>query len=198
MSTAGNNLHGATGRLATGKAAEEKIAQAVIAFGIPLQPVTEQEDMIAKVDRKVEWTEDLARKFPLLHLPLGTLYVQIKNRETGVDLLLDAYEPFYGLTNEQTKEGRDFIGKYDIYICGTKDGITIANAQEVKSKAITIIVLWGLRCGNDRPYENRISPYWYNRNEPVSMCIMDDHCNGRTKMIVFVSPKIITKKYQLT
>jgi hypothetical protein len=183
-----------TNRLPKGKAAEARIAAAVIAAGIPLQPVTEQEDMIAKVDRKVEWTAELQAKFPTLDLPIGTLYVQIKTRETGTDLLLDAYEPFHGLKNDQTKEGRDFVGKYEIYICGTEQNIVIANAREVKTAAMKTIVRYGCDFEGTRQAYRR----WYYRDQPTSLCIMEDHCNGRQKMIVFVQPSVVTRKHLLT
>lgn len=186
-------------RLSIGKQYEAEIANEVSNFGIPLKPVSEQQDMIGKIDRQVKWTGELASRFPELGIPAGTTaFVQIKSREGYPDFLFDVYEPFYGFNDSRTKEGRDLVGKYELYICRTLEGLFICNANRLKKNEIQGIVTKWKTEGGRTLQEGDVRPRWFSgekHNMPgVDICVKEDNANYRPKMLIYIKPSSVEEK----
>jgi hypothetical protein len=114
-------------RIKIGKTKEDEIAQCLIEhYG---QDITESDlydDMRNASDRLRKKNDKIES-------------IQIKDRTGNYpDLIVDRFEPFYGLEHPGTKPGRDYNKPYDIYMCRVtrkKDGkryIIEVNAQELK------------------------------------------------------------------
>ena len=122
------------------------------------------------------------------HLEDGTTRnLSYKARTSGDDILLDLYEPFYGIDNTKTKPGRDLISPYDRYLCLERGG---GNLREIDGAAQKMRVKLVLTEWTDCSYH--LSKGWFNsaRCPGISLRYHVDKSNSRPKIIMFIQPKI--------
>jgi hypothetical protein len=156
-------------RYLAGKAKEDAIADCLVnKHGFNLKKVSREADMNEKIDRIL--VENGVEK-----------KVQIKFRISGSgdDILVDVYEPFFGIDNPKTQKGRDYIGKYEVYICLSNNGKQIRVIDGVRQKAVIEEVLaewksyrWQLPVFNSYRYSGIQLRYTRDGNSRVPKVLM--------------------------
>src|SRR5581483_271629 len=131
-------------RLSIGKLKENQIADCLSKhYGFKLNEVSDKEDIYEKIDRHWVQEDGSVKK------------VQIKTRtkSSGNDILLDIFEPFFGIKNDKTKPGRDMKGSYDIYICLDKHEkvIRVIDGKRQKEVVEEVLQEWA-----DADYQLRV------------------------------------------
>jgi hypothetical protein len=157
-----------------GKQIEDKIVKSLETYGLVFEDVDRNTDCYDKIDR-------------YLVVEGGKKPCQIKCRMSysGDDILIDIYEPFMGIDSSDTKQGRDYIGKYEVYIVLAKDGKTIRVIDGIRQKEVIEEVLkeWSgyhyqLPVFNSKLYPGCQLRYTTDRN------------NNRPKVLMFINPSI--------
>lgn len=163
-------------RLATGKAIEQEIAALMPLFNLVPQTVPEMMDR-AGVDR-------------VLLTPRGQLKtLQIKYRETGQDILVDVYDPFYGEAHPDTRPGRDVATKCDFVACRIGDFIHLIHGLPLQKVV------------QDALEERRVlTPIMFNcapfrAENRVLLKSSFDHRNSRPKLLAFVPITSVPKRH---
>jgi len=117
MLTDGMNFLPTNERVQKGKELEDAIANCLTHhYKWTLEEASFHDDTKKKIDRFIIGKND--KRTP----------IQIKGRVSGDDILYDRYEPFFksnGAIDERTKPGRDHVGKYEVYVCLSRDKKTI-------------------------------------------------------------------------
>lgn len=163
-------------RLERGRKFEEIIDEIMTTQGRQIKAATQEQDMYGKIDR-------------IETLPDGTTHnLSYKARTSGPDILLDLYEPFYGIDNTKTKPGRDLISPYDKYLClergGGKLREVLGSAQKMKVKIV--LDEWA-----DCSYHlDRNQWFRSGRVDGISLKYHADKSNHRPKIIMFIQPSV--------
>jgi len=157
-----------------GKQVENLIVKALEGHGFVFEDVDRKVDCDEKIDRYL--IQEGVKK-----------PVQIKCRMiySGDDILLDLWEPFWGINNEATKKGRDYVGQYEIYICLSKDGKTIRVIDGKRQKQIVEDVLeeWAAS-------HYQLPVFDSYRYKGVQIRYVRDKANQRPKVLMFINPSV--------
>jgi hypothetical protein len=160
-------------RLTTGKAVEQQIADLMMPlFKLEVRPVTEARDRQG-VDRLVVTPRNNVKT------------LQIKYRETGTDILVDAYDPYYGTGHSDTKIGRDLAYQCDFVACLIGEYLHLIHGEALKRMVRHGIMMW---------YAFNKPKFLKLRNGITTKLSMD-HRNMRPKLLVFVPIKAIPKRH---
>lgn len=169
-------------RLDRGKQFEEIIDSVLKPLGRNIKPASLQEDMHEKIDRIETLADGTTRK------------LSYKARTSGDDILLDLYEPFFGIDNLNTKPGRDLISPYDRYLCLERGG---GNLREIDGTAQKLKVKAVLDEWTDCSYF--LSRQWFRsaRVPGISLKYHVDKSNNRPKIIMFISPSVYKENEEI-
>jgi hypothetical protein len=169
-------------RLDRGKKFEEIIDSVLLPMNRKIKQSTLNEDMHEKIDRIEELPDGTTRK------------LAYKARTSGDDILLDLYEPFYGIDNTATRPGRDLISPYDRYFCLERGG---GNLREIdgavqKMRIKEVLTEWA-----DCSYF--LSRGWFNsvRVPGISLKYHVDKSNDRPKIIMFIKPSVYKENEEI-
>lgn len=115
----------------------------------------------------------------------GTIaHHQIKSRASGVDILYDRFEPYYGVDNPQTKDGRDQVGQFDFFDCLTKDGKTIRSIKAARMREIIADL--------DKEFKAAGCPFVFSSKKYPGAQYRKhiDQSSGRPKLLCFLPSKL--------
>ncbi len=157
-------------RVFAGKHYEDLIVKALESQGLKFEKVTLEQDCDEKIDRYL--VDGDTKKS-----------VQIKRRMdySGRDLLLDIYEPYFGLESESTKKGRDLVSNYDLYVCMARDIIYIVNGPRQKEIVNEVLEEWKSHGQVLRVYPSSLYP-------GIEIRYTSDKANHRPKLLMFIPP----------
>lgn len=157
-----------------GKQVEDLIVKALEMHGLKFEDVDRKVDCEEKIDRYL--IGEGVKKACQIKCRMGY---------SGDDVLIDVYEPFYGIDNLATKQGRDYVGKYDVYVCLSKDGKTIRVINGKRQKEIIEMVLdeW------TKSYY-QLPVFDSYRFKGVQMRYTKDRSNSRPKILMFIRPDV--------
>lgn len=157
-----------------GKQIEDLVIKALQSHGLIFEDVDRRTDCDLKIDRYL--IQEGVKK---------PCQVKCRMSYSGDDVLLDIWEPFYGVTNEATKPGRDYIGQYEVYICLSKDGKTIRVIDGKRQKEIVERVLdeWKVSY-----YQLPVFDSY--RHKGAQLRYTRDRSNGRPKVLLFLNPSV--------
>lgn len=154
-------------RVRTGKTGEQEIAKALQeVFGLTIEEVSEDQDRFEKIDRIV--VSELGNRKTL----------QIKYRETGEDILVDVFEPFFGIDHPRTGKGRDYVSKCDLYACRVGPLIHLIHGAALRSVIEIVLAEWksaGCPCAGT---------FIGSQGEQIK--IRKDHASDRPKLLMFI------------
>lgn len=157
-----------------GKQIEKLIIDCLRGYGLTLEEADRKADCEDKIDC-------------YLCVNDKKLACQVKCRMgySGDDILIDVYEPYWGVGNENTKHGRDYVGQYDVYIVLSKDGSTIRVIDGKRQKEVIEEVLqeW-------TAFHNQLPVFNSLKYKGVQMRYTRDKANGRPKVLMFIPPTI--------
>jgi hypothetical protein len=157
-----------------GKQVENLIIQCLRECGLEIEEADRKVDCVDKIDCFL--VENGERK---------ACSVKFRVNTSGNDILLDLFEPFYGINNENTKAGRDHVGQYAYYICLSNDGKTIRLVDGQHQKALIEDVLkeW-----EESHYE--LPVFNSKKHAGIQLRYTRDRANGRPKVLAFINPEI--------
>ncbi len=118
------------------------------------------------------------------------LAAQVKTRVSGDDILVDIFEPYYGLDDDRTKKGRDTQRDYDLYICLSKDGKTIrvVNGKALKRMLKKLANKWkSEKCRLPFTFDNDCEFKWHR-----------DRWSGVPKLLCFIPPEVFKINTEIT
>lgn len=160
-------------RLTTGKIVEQQIADLMMPlFKLEVHPVTEARDRQG-IDRLVVTPRNNVKT------------LQIKYRETGTDILVDAYDPYYGTGHPDTKLGRDITSQCDFVACQIGEHLHLVHGKTLKDAAKHGVMTW---MAWEKPKVLKLA-------NGVTTKLSIDHRNMRPKLLVFVPVKAIPKRH---
>ena len=163
-------------RVKQGKLGEELVATYLRdVFKLKLETVSEDRDRFEKIDRIVVTKKGNRKK------------LQIKYRETGDDILVDVYEPFYGECDPRTVPGRD-RANCDLYACATAEHVHLIHGNILRGIVDEALVFWR-SCGSPQDIYHTLVT-----DKCVSIRVRKDHFSGRPKLLAFVPPRVIPEK----
>ena len=112
---------------------------------------------------------------------------QIKSRASGIDILYDRKEPYWGWNDPRTRDGRDHVGKYDYFDCLTKDGETIREVLATRMREIIAEV--------DEEYQQAGCPKVFTSGKYPGLQYREhfDAYSGRPKLLCFLPSRIFDK-----
>lgn len=181
-------------RLKKGKAQEAIIIDKLRSYDLPIEEVTKKQDIKEKIDGTMLVDFQVTKRYKWLEKYKGEkINVQIKFRtDKYSDLLFDLYEPYHGPGHPKTKEGRDLVGNYQMYICQMSNGmIYIVDAEECKKVIDNHINEW---LTNDQPLKPGKKSMYYRNEKGVQIGISIDNKSGIPKMLGFIPPNVIINK----
>ncbi len=157
-----------------GKQIENLIIQSLEKHGLVFEDVDRNIDCNDKIDRYLI-TE--GQKKPC--------QVKCRMSYSGDDILLDIWEPFFGIKNDATKPGRDYVGKYEVYICLSRDGKTIRVIDGKRQKEIVEAILeeW-----QSAYYQLPVFDSF--RFKGCQIRYTKDKSNLRPKVLMFIKPDV--------
>jgi hypothetical protein len=132
----------------------------------------------------------------------GTLYAQFKGRATGNDILVCAYQPFFGLEDERTKLGRDMMYNnihYYVTYPPMSQHILVSRAADVKSACNKLVAELKRRDG-DFPFysKDQSDPQDPRKRERPACCQLrfkveegKGYRRGEGKVLAFLPPHLI-------
>lgn len=170
-------------RVSYGKQVESQIIKSLREQGLVIEDVPRNVDCNDKIDCYL--LEEGTKKACQIKCRMGY---------SGSDFLLDLYEPYYGMTSEDTKKGRDYISEYDKYICLSRDTIYVIDGKLQKKLVERVLEEW-------KAFRYEL-PIFNSVSDPgVQIRFTSDKSNGRPKILMFVSPDVFSekdvKKYKL-
>lgn len=115
-------------RVRIGKMYEAQMLQNLIGQGYKTKEATSHEDMIEKIDGYIVDAVDIP--------------FQSKYRETGSDIGLDIYEPWYGLGDPRTKLGRDSRGKAQLYLTQVETTLYLMSKAGLQAIVDRVMTEW--------------------------------------------------------
>lgn len=107
-------------RLRLGKQCEAQMLENLRASGYTVKAATTYQDKYDKIDGFLSGDGVDFRAF------------QSKYRQTGSDIGFDVYEPWHGLGHPETRSGRDYRGKADLYVTQVEDQLYVMLAYGLK------------------------------------------------------------------
>jgi hypothetical protein len=116
-------------RVRLGKQYEAQMLQNLIGCGYQTKSATSREDMIEKIDGYIV---DSGTAIPF----------QSKYRETGSDIGLDIYEPWFGLDDPRTRLGRDSRGKAELYLTQVETTLYLMSKGGLKYVVDSVMNEW--------------------------------------------------------
>jgi hypothetical protein len=161
-----------------GKQLENQIADCLKGYGMILKDVTKEADMFDKIDRVL--VEDGKEKLVAIKARMGY---------SGDDILIDLYEPYYGPKSDKTKPGRDYVGKYEVYVCLSKDGKVIRVIDGIRQKEIVedILVEWA-------NYNWQLPVFDSYKYEGCQIRYTRDRSHDTPKVLLFINPDIYDRE----
>jgi hypothetical protein len=117
---------------------------------------------------------------------------QVKTRMgySGSDILADIYEPFLGIDNENTKKGRDYVGRYEKYIVLIKDTIYIIDGKRQKEIIENVLAEW-------EASHHQLPVFNSNQYDGVQIRYTTDKNNSRPKILMFIDPSVYKKETEI-
>src|ERR1019366_7324229 len=91
---------------------------------------------------------------------------------SGKQFLLDIFEPFFGLDSSDTKPGRDYIGKYEVYIVLIDSKIYIVDGIRQKKIVENVLKEWSVA-------HNKLPVFDSSQYEGVQIRYTTDRNNRR-------------------
>lgn len=159
-------------RVRTGKTGEQQIAQSLQdVFGLTIEEVSEDQDRFEKIDRIVVSGSGNRKT------------LQIKYRETGEDILVDVFEPFFGINHPRTGKGRDYVSKCDLYACRVGPLIHLIHGAALRAVIEIVLAEWRTAgCPSSGTFIG-------SQGEQIK--IRKDHASERPKLLMFIPVKAI-------
>lgn len=155
-------------RVREGKKKELTITLKLEKAGYKVATVTVEQDMHDKVDAVVNGRR-----------------AQYKFRETGTDILFDAFEPFdLPLGNPKNKIGRDLASKAELYFVLVGDRLWMAEKSAILKAVDAVLSAWIRSGAVDTRYRTESLP-------GVELQWNSDHNNSRKKLIFFINPLVV-------
>jgi hypothetical protein len=165
---------------------ETHIHESLRGKGYILKDATSYEDKIQKIDCYIIAE---GREIP----------VQSKYRETGIDIGMDIYEPWFGLSDSRTKPGRDSQSEAQLYASQSGSTLYLVSKASLQQIADAVMDEWknlnfkfdfgdGIQRGtfNSRIYSN------------VQLKYKIDEENGTPKIIAYIPPTVVKSEFCLT
>jgi len=175
-------------RVRTGKIGEEEVAEILRnRFNLTIRDVHEDRDRIEKIDRIVIAPSGKPRT------------LQIKYRETGKDILVDVYEPFYGINDDRTKPGRDFVSECDLYACRVGESVHLIHGSVLRVVILKTMTEWIKRgCLFLDTFRNAPAKHLCYTIGGVTIHTQNDHASNRPKLLMFIPPDVIPENHIMT
>src|SRR5258708_8551689 len=172
-------------RVVKGKVGEEEVAEILRThFDLTVEDVDERRDKVEKIDRVVISRSGKART------------LQIKYRETGKDILVDVYEPFYGIADMRTTPGRDFVGTCDLYACRVGPTVHLIHGSLLRVVILQTMNEW-IKRGTpllDTFLSVPAKHLCYNVGK-ITIHKQEDHSNSRPKLLMFIPSEVIPEDH---
>jgi hypothetical protein len=166
-----------------GKQIEDKIVKSLESYGLVFEDVDRNTDCVDKIDR-----------FLITETSKKPCQIKCRMGYSGDDILIDIYEPFKGIDNQETQPGRDYVGKYEVYIVLSRDGKTIRVIDGFRQKEIIEAVL------KEWSGEHYQLPVFNSKLYPgCQLRYTTDRNNNRPKVLMFINPSVyvVDKEIQL-
>jgi hypothetical protein len=171
-------------RLRLGKLAEAQMYENLKNSGYYLKPATQQEDMELKIDGYL--SNDQTNYFPF----------QSKYRQTGIDIGMDIYEPWYG--PEDFQIGRDSKSKAIFYVTQVNDKLYLMHRQGLHSIVQITLNDWK-QFGYKYHFGDGIRRGTFNSAIPgVQLKFKVDESNNKPKIIVYIAPSVVKEEFRRT
>jgi hypothetical protein len=155
-------------RVNAGKNKESKIISQLKKFGVDIEEPTPEEDMYDKIDG---WINQNGKRTS----------VQIKFRESGDDILFEIMKDF-----DKGREGRDLIGKSELYLVVNRAGLgRLLLTSEIKKLAKQFV-----KAVPQAIQQNPEKNSWKGEGWEVKLTY--DRATGQRKLIGFFSPNIFS------
>ena len=109
---------------------------------------------------------------------------QVKTRMgySGKDVLVDLFEPFWGIDNEATQAGRDYVGQYEKYIVLIENTIYIIDGKRQKKIIEDVLEEWKVS-------HFQLPVFDSCRYKGIQLRYTRDRNNSRPKVLMFIPPK---------
>jgi hypothetical protein len=133
-------------------------------------------------------TDDTVKKLDYYEeTPERRIWRQMKSRASGWDILYDRKEPYWGWDDPRTKDGRDHVGKYDYFVCLSKNGEEIREVRADRMREIIALTDQEfLAAGAPNVFTSSQFPRLQYRHH-------FDAYSGVPKLLIFLPPKLFDK-----
>jgi len=155
-------------RVFVGKHYEGLIVKALESQGLKFKTVSMEMDCKEKIDRLL--VEEDGDK---------TCAIKVRMNYSGKDILVDLYEPYFGLESGSTKKGRDLVSQYDYYICLSRDIIYVINGKRQKQIIDEVLEEW-------KSHGQVLRIYSSTQYPGVQIRYTSDKANHRPKLLMFI------------
>lgn len=115
--------------------------------------------------------------------PDGDKKIQVKFRRSGNDILIDVFEPFYGVQSDRTKYGRDYVSQYDVFICLNGKEIKVIDGKRQKEVIEEILVEW-----KDNKWQ--LPVFDSKKYEGCQIKYTRDRISKTPKILMFINPAV--------
>lgn len=174
-------------RVRIGKQGEAQMIQHLKETGYQVKPATTSEDMYDKIDGWL--TNDGVTYFPF----------QSKYRETGGDIGMDIREPWFGHDDPNTKLGRDYRGKAQLYVTQVENTLYLMHRIGLHMIVDAVMTEWknlsfkfdfgdGIRKGT---FNSRIFP-------GVQFKLKIDERSQTPKIMAYIPPSAVKEEFRRT
>lgn len=167
-------------RLRIGKQGEAQMLKNLQAKGYFIKPATLDQDKHDKIDG---WLSNDGQNF----IPF-----QSKYRETGTDIGMDVFEPFFGVDNPNTRQGRDYRGKAQLYVTQVHDQLYVM-ARIGLHRIVTETISEWRSLGFKYDFGDGLSRGTFNSRQypgvQLKLKIDEENCNP--KIMAYIPPAIV-------
>jgi len=172
-------------RLRLGKLCEAQMFENLKSIGYYLKPATKHEDIELKIDGYLSNDQHL-------YIPF-----QSKYRQTGIDIGLDVWEPWFGPNDPRNGVGRDYKSKAELYVTQVNDQLYVMHRTGLHLIVDQTFYEWKNH-NHKFHFGDGISRGTFNPSiQGVQLKLKVDESNRKTKIIVYISPTSVDENYRL-
>jgi hypothetical protein len=161
-------------RVHIGKGREEAIKQRLREAGFLVGDVDDHTDIHKKLDCYFGDDQELSQ-------------IKTRDNDSGSDVLIDVYEPYYGLYDPRTKPARDVRSKYAYYIVLSRGTIYVIKGTSQKPIVEAVLEEWKAQ-GCRLPFYS--DEFVDDQGHCVQLRRHIDAQNKRPKVLMFIPPTI--------